>query len=266
MTQPKHSTAPPPDPWGCYEPYVQLVRSLLPRATSVALFDAHGALRWSSDAAAGPDLLNLVDDALAAARSSPESPGQLRMLEGNLPLYLCSLRDDASQVLAIVAITCRATGDAEAEARAFALVHALLRPALECLRRDLMARVAIDQLNRTVNTLDKDVELLLGDGTADSAPAGGGGADGLKGILQQALDHLHCSTVALIVPGKSIAMVRTNGKRPADTQLVARAHRHLLSMAQMRRQPVIINQLAANSAFGILPYRILSCPLHSVAG
>jgi len=266
MTQPKHSTAPPPDPWGCYEPYVQLVRSLLPRATSVALFDAHGALRWSSDAAAGPDLLNLVDDALAAARSSPESPGQLRMLEGNLPLYLCSLRDDASQVLAIVAITCRATGDSEKEARAFALVHALLRPALECLRRDLMARVAIDQLNRTVSALDKDVELLLGDGTADSAPAGGSGADELKGVLQQALDHLHCSTVALIVPGKSIAMVRTNGKRPADTQLVARAHRHLLSMAQMRRQPVIINKLAANSAFGILPYRILSCPLHSVAG
>ena len=70
MTQPKHSTVPPPDPWGCYEPYVQLVRSLLPRAISVALFDAHGALRWSSDAAAGPDLLNLVDDALAADRKS----------------------------------------------------------------------------------------------------------------------------------------------------------------------------------------------------
>src|SRR6185312_5264668 len=65
---------------------------------------------------------------------------------------------------------------------------------------------------------------------------------------------------------KSIALLRSSTQRPADTQLVARAHRHLLSLAQIRREPVIINKLAPNSAMGILPYKILSCALRSAAG
>ena len=46
--------------------------------------------------------------------------------------------------------------------------------------------------------------------------------------------------------------------------MVARAHRHLLSMAQMRREPVIVNQLAAGS--GAVPYRVLACPIKRADG
>jgi diguanylate cyclase (GGDEF)-like protein len=265
MSPPRNDSTPTPDPWDSFEPYVQLVRSLMPRASSVALFDAKGALRWSSDTTTGPDLVNVVDDALATARSAPDSAGVLRMLAGNLPVYLCWLRDDLAQLLAVVAVVCRPSGDHDTDARSFSFAYALLRPALECLRRDLIARAAIDGLNRTVSARDKDLELLLADGTADH-PSAEGGADDLKGILQQAVEHLRCSTAALIVPDKSIALVRSHGERPADMQLVARAHRQLLSMAQMRREPVIINKLAPNSSLGILPYRILSCPLRSLAG
>ncbi|HEY0339184.1 MAG TPA: hypothetical protein VGC34_00130, partial [Steroidobacteraceae bacterium] len=210
------------DPWDSFEPYVQLIRSLLPRASSVAVFDTKGELRWSSDSTTGPDLLNVVDDALNTARTAPDSAGQLRVLAGNLPVYLCWLRDDSARLLAVLAVVCRPTGDQDVDARSFSFAYALLRPALECLRRDLMARVAIDELNRTVNALDKDLELLLADGAADH-PSVDDGADDLKGILQQAVDHLRCATAALIVPDKSIAMVRSrNTERPADMQLVAR--------------------------------------------
>jgi diguanylate cyclase (GGDEF)-like protein len=252
--------------WDSFEPYVQLIRSLLPRAASIALFDTKGDLRWSSDTTAGPDLLNVVDDALSTARNVSDSAGQLRMLAGNLPVYLCWLRNDASRLLAVLAVVCRPTTDQDADARNFSFVYALLRPAIECLRRDLMARVAIEELNRTVSALDKDLELLLADGAADH-PTTADGSDDLKAILQQAIDHLHCVTVALIVPDKSIALVRSRTtERPVDMQVVARAHRQLLSMAQMRREPVIINKLAANSTLGITPYRILSCPLRSMSG
>src|SRR3984885_7471919 len=44
--------------------------------------------------------------------------------------------------------------------------------------------------------------------------------------------------------------------------MVTRPHRQLLSMAQIRREPVIINQVAAGNA----PYRILSCPLKHPSG
>ena len=267
MNRQKSENTPTADPWDSFEPYVQLIRSLLPRASSVAIFDTKGDLRWSSEPTTGPDLINLVDDALSTARTAPDSAGQLRVLEGNMPVYLCWLRDDAARLLAVLAVVCRPTGDQDVDARSFSFAYALLRPAIECLRRDLMARVAIDELNRTVTALDKDLELLLADGAADHKSQRDDGADDLKGILQQATEHLRCATAALIVPDKSIALVRSRSKeRPGDMQLVARAHRQLLSMAQMRREPVIINKLAPNSALGIIPYRILSCPLRSMSG
>ncbi|HEY6925065.1 MAG TPA: hypothetical protein VI653_16440, partial [Steroidobacteraceae bacterium] len=88
-------------PWDRFEPYVQLIRSLLPRASGVALFDAKGHPRWSSETTAGPDLLNVVDDALSNAGNALDSAGHLRMLPGHLPVYLCWLRDDAARVLAM---------------------------------------------------------------------------------------------------------------------------------------------------------------------
>jgi diguanylate cyclase (GGDEF)-like protein len=255
---------PTPDPWGSFEPYVQLVRSLLPRATSVSLFDATGAMRWSSETTTGPDFHSLVESALEASGPSPQGPGLMRMLDGNLPVYLCWVRDDAELLIGVVAVVCRQTADPDSESRGFSFAHALLRPVLECLRRDLLSRSAIDHLSRTVTARDRDLELLLADGASDRPI--GDGADELKGVLQQAIEHVGCATAALIIPDKSIALLRSSSQRPADMQLVARAHRQLLSMAQIRREPVIINKLAPNSAMGILPYKILSCALRSVSG
>jgi diguanylate cyclase (GGDEF)-like protein len=248
--------------WGSFEPYAQLVISQLPRAASVTLFDSKGELRWSTDPTTGPDLVTMVDETLALAERGPDSHGELRLLDGGLPVYVCWLRTDSGSLMAILAIACRA---ADTEARSFALVHALLRPALECLRRDLLARAAIFDLGHQVSSLDKDLELLLADpGTkADSA---GDDADELKGILQQANDYLRCVMSALFVPDKGIVLIRSNSGKPPDSQMVTRTHRQLLSMAQIRREPVIINQLAAGSAAGAVPYRILSCPLKHSSG
>jgi diguanylate cyclase (GGDEF)-like protein len=264
MAVPLNKNEVTPDPWGSFEPYVQLVRSLLPRASGVSLFDATGAMRWASETTTGPDFHSLVEDALTAGGPRPQGPGLLRMLDGNLPVYLFWIRNEAEELIGIVAVTCKQNGNAESEAQEFSFKHALLRPVLECLRRDLLSRAAIDHLSRTVTSRDRDLELLLADGSADRPT--GDGADELKGILQQAIEHVNCSTAALIVPDKSIAMLRSATNRPADMQLVARAHKQLLSMAQARREPVIVNKLAPNSTMGILPYKILSCALRSGAG
>jgi diguanylate cyclase (GGDEF)-like protein len=257
----KHETT--VEPWSSFEPYVRLVRSLLPRATSVALYDSAAKLRWSSTTTTGPDLQNLVETALEAA-GAEQGAGQMRLLDGTAPVYLCLLRDDLERLIGVVVVVCRQSGDRDSEAPGFPVAHALLRPALECLRRELLSRVALDQLQRTLCSRDKELELLLGDGAADRPP--GDGADELKGILRQAIEHMGSSMATLIVPGKSIALLRSKTQRSSDTQFVARARRQLLSLAQTRREPVIVNQLAPNSVMGILPYKILSCPLHSAVG
>jgi diguanylate cyclase (GGDEF)-like protein len=264
MTDPSKHNEPSSDPWGSFEPYVQLVRSLLPRATGVALLDAAGVMRWSSETTTGPDFHNLVENALAVSGANPRGPGLMRKLDGNVPVYLFWIRDDTERLLGVVAVVSRQCSDAESEGRGLSFAHSLLRPVLECLRRDFLSRAAIDHLSRTVSSRDRDLELLLADGS-EERPAGDG-ADELKGILQQSIEHVGCTTAALIVPDKSIALLRSSSQRPADTQLVARAHRQLLAMAQVRREPVIINKLAPNSTMGILPYKILSCALRSGAG
>jgi diguanylate cyclase (GGDEF)-like protein len=255
------------DPWGSFEPYAQLIRSLMPRAISVSVFDAAGEMRWTSETTTGPDLVNLVGDVLSNAREQRDSAGELRLLEGSLPVYFCWLRNDLKALVAIVAVVCRpnSTGESDA-ARSFTLAHSFLRPALECMRRDLLARTLIDDLNRSVTSLDKDLELLLTDTTGPGVGAGAENADELKAIVQQAMDHLGCVTAALIVPDKGIVLMRAAaGQTSADNQLVARTHRQLLSMAQMRKEPVIINRLNTNGT-GTVPYRILSCPLLQPGG
>ena len=251
------------DPWSSFEPYVRLVRSLLPRATSLALYDAAAKLRWSSETTPGPDLRNLVESALEAGDAN-QGAGQMRLLDGTVPVYLCCLRDDLERLIGVVVVVCRQNGDPDSKAFGFPVAHALLRPALECLRRDLLSRAAIGQFQRVVRSRDREVELLLGDGAADQPP--GGGADELKGILRQAVEHVGSSVAALIVPDKGIALLHSKTQRSSDTKLVARARRQLLSLAQTRPEPIIVNRLAPNSAMGILPYKILSCPLHSAVG
>lgn len=152
MAVPLNKNEATPDPWGSFEPYVQLVRSLLPRATNVSLFDAGGAMRWSSETTTGPDFHSLVEEALTVGGPRPPGPGLVRMLDGNLPVYLFWIRDESEELTGIVAVTCKQNGTPESEAQEFSFKHALLRPVLECLRRDLLSRAAIDHLSRTVTS------------------------------------------------------------------------------------------------------------------
>src|SRR4051812_31787262 len=137
MSVPVEKSELTPDPWGSFEPYVQLVRSLLPRAAGVSLFDATGVMRWSSETTNGPDFHSLVENALAAAGPRPQGPGLLRMLDASQPLYLFWIRDDAEDLIGVVAVTCRQNANPDCEPQEFSFKHALLRPVLECLRRDL---------------------------------------------------------------------------------------------------------------------------------
>jgi diguanylate cyclase (GGDEF)-like protein len=167
MSEAGNTNAPAADRWGSLEPYVQLVRALLPRASGVALFDAGGDLRWSNETPPGPEVRQFVAATIRGAQGQTATAGEFQMLGGNQPTYLCWLRDDEDRVLAILTVVCKAASEQDAKhlaaTRSFSFAHSLLRPALECLRRELTSRAAIERLNRTVSTLDKDREVLQAD-------------------------------------------------------------------------------------------------------
>ncbi|HYL01936.1 MAG TPA: EAL domain-containing protein [Steroidobacteraceae bacterium] len=262
MSAPRPQEPPAAPPAGSFEPYARLVRSLLPRADSVAIFNAAAELLWSSETMTGPDLMNVVEDALLGARASDGGPGQLRMLAGNLPVYLCALRTDVGALLAIVAVVCRPAEGVDKRPHEFNFAHSLLSPALECLRRELVARVTVEELNGTVSELNRDLDLLLTHGADEPAADG---ANELQLLLQQTVEHLRAATGALLVPEKNVTLVRAGGAAAPDTRFLTRSHRRLMSLAQAQREPLVVNDIAMTSP-DTYPYRVLCCPLRSRAG
>ena len=168
------------------EPFAQLFRAMLPRAANIAVFSGAGLMRWSSDATMGPDLRSRLDALLPVANNPAAGDGTLEMLGGQ-PCYLFWIRADDGALMAVVAVTTRPTAN-ESEPRSFSFAHSLLRPALSCLRRELLAAHAIEDLTSSVVELDEDLELLLADAAdANMAPDG---SDELKNLLQRMVGHL----------------------------------------------------------------------------
>ncbi len=95
------------DPWGSFEPYAQLIRSLMPRAISVTVFDAQGEMRWTSETTTGPDLAHLIVDVLPSATAPEGGAGLLRAFANSPPVYFCWLKDERKSLVAIVAVVCR---------------------------------------------------------------------------------------------------------------------------------------------------------------
>ena len=207
--------------------------------------------------------MNVVEDALMAAHSSEGGAGQLRVLEGDLPVYLCSLRDDAGALLAVVAVVCRPNESGDRKHQEFSFAHSLLAPALECLRREFIAGANIEELHGTLAELNRDLELLLSHGGAD-APVPDGASD-LQLLLQQTIEHLRATTGALLVPEKNLTVLSSSGDAVPDVRFMTRAHRKLLARAQAQPEPLIVNEVDVSIA-DTYPYRVLACALRSRAG
>jgi diguanylate cyclase (GGDEF)-like protein len=245
--------------WSSLEPYVQLVRALMPRAAHVAVFNPAGELKFLSDASAGPDLYAAVQAALSGAAMDVTSEGEVQRLPDQCANYYFWLRD-IDKLVAIVAVTTKAGGNQEPPA--FKFVQSLLRPALECLRRDLGAQTRIEQLTESLTVRDRDLDVLLA-GPGEGNASTGDGADDLKAILDSCSSHLDSVVTALIIPDKSLILIKAREGETKNHAIVAKMHRQLLSTAQARREPVIVNQLSGAAS---MPFRILSCPVRNSRG
>jgi GGDEF domain-containing protein len=248
--------------WKKLEPYAQLVSSLLPRADAISVFDAEGWLRWTTESTQGPDLPAAIQELLEHARAHRNELGRRIQLDGEeFPHYLWWLRNDEGAFIAVVAVSTRKL--VEGDQSTFEFVNQMVRPAMECLRRELSAQSALLSLHDSLSARDKDVDLLL-KVTDTPSVTGGDKIDELKLLLQNAADHMNCALVALIVPDKNIAMMRPGKDRQVDGSLVARTHRQLLQLVTQRRESVVINRVGAGG--DKLPFRILCSPVKLAGG
>jgi len=239
------------------DPYGQLLRMLLPRASCIAIYDPMGMPLWASDGCDGPDIPQLIEEALAGARNarpaSPEGDGIQRSWDADTG-YVFILRK-GTELLGAVAVSCR--GGKEGS-RPFSFILGLLRPALKVLKRELCNQFSIGDLQRNLTVRDGDLELLLGAGGSD-----GPDSDDFEQLLRNCVTHLDCAFGALLLPDKKIALTHSANpaNRRTDTEMVGRVQRNLLAWTQVQRRTLTLNKAPPNNPFGTEAYKILACPI-----
>src|SRR5512139_3129795 len=253
--------APAPIGATTFDPYGQLVKMLLPRAQSIAIYDRMGLPVWLNDGLDSPELHRLLQDALAQdLGASGGGEGFAEPIDRDHCAYVFLLRGPDARLIGAVGIVCRESRQGN-DPRPFALVQGLLRPALECLQRELIAQYSIGDLQRSLMVRDRDLELLLG--AAQDEAAASESTDDLAQLVQGCVDHLNCSVGALLIPDKNIAVCRTGQGVPprVGADVLTRTHRHLLAWTQLHRQTMTSNQPVEAGPLGTVPYKVLSCPV-----
>ena len=241
------------------DPYGQLLRMLVPRASGIGFYDARGAALWVSDHYDGRDPQPVVEEALAKAppATTAQVDGFGRDFEG-APAYAFRMRDDTGRVIAVAVLLVR-----DGEKRPFSFIQHLAQPALECLSRELLARSTLGTLSRDLRARDDDLDLLLK--IAPDDPDNPEQGDELALLVQTCVDHLGCTLGALVVPERNVALCKARSGSKPQVAVLSATHRHLLNWSQLQRRTLLINK--ANKAQGGLPaVKILSVPVRHVSG
>jgi diguanylate cyclase (GGDEF)-like protein len=253
--------APAPVEATSFDPYGQIIKMLMPRAQAIAIYDRMGLPIWLNDGVDAPGLHRLVQQALTdELHPGRREDGFAELVDRDHSAYVFMLRDGEGELVGAVGIVFREPGRKGA-AQPFALVQSLLRPALECLRRELAAQYSIGSLQRSLSLRDRDLELLLG--AAPGGDAGEDATDDLAQLVQGSVDHLGCAVGALLIPDKNIAVCRTGSATPPreGAALLTRAHRPLLAWTQLHRRTLLANRPVEHGPLGPLPFKVLSCPV-----
>ena len=241
-----------------FETYTQLLRALLPRMSGVSIYNAANEIMWSSDMMTDPSLARLVGESMRAACNEPGVPG-VCVTDGE-PMYIFWLwrANTCAPMPPFAAVLVRCRAGAKGEQRTLNFVHSLVRPALEILTRELVSREKISNLSGSLAEQDQDLDMLLSVSSSDATAEDGGG-DELKAVLRAAVEHIQGGLAAIIVPEKGLVLVHRDPKHEIEASLVARAHRHLVSTAQLRTEAVIVNRMKLQGSEKGKSYRLLSC-------
>jgi diguanylate cyclase (GGDEF)-like protein len=241
------------------DPYGQLVKMLMPRASCIAIYDRNSVPLWLSDGCEGPDLSNLIEEGLNSAKSEDTDPeerdGFAHSSSGDTA-YVFILRDDTT-LLGALGVSCQ---DGSGGARPFTLMLGLLRPALQVLSRELISQYNqynhVEPREKEPAARDSDLELLL-----DASVPEDTSSDDLEQIVRSCVTHLQCSAGVLFIPDKQIEILHADGTSGAERETLDKTQRNLFAWVQVQRRTLMLNKVPASSPMGSLPYKILACPI-----
>jgi diguanylate cyclase (GGDEF)-like protein len=243
-----------------WKSYAQLLARLSPRISHTLFASADGTSWWSSD----PDGASRVQYAVSLLLRSRtnrrgEIDGVIETQDRTESRYGFRIRGALGEVLGLVVVALP-----QPEARLdLAAVHALIKPALDCLQSELSARAAIGELNEDL--ADNSRELDLFQRLSDTPPADG--LDSLGQIPTLANEHLAGMVATLLLPDRNVTICRTRPDqlRGIESGVLAQMHRHLMTRAQLHDCTLVANRLALDGSNAAVPFKAISTPVRDEA-
>ncbi|HXA34752.1 MAG TPA: EAL domain-containing protein [Steroidobacteraceae bacterium] len=224
-------------PLETWKSYAQLLARLNPRISHILFASTDGSSWWSSD----PSSASRVQYALSLLQSSRTRPreidGLMETEDSAESRYGFRIRGALGELLGFLVIALP-----EPESR-FDLgrVHALIKPALDCLQGELSARAAAQTY-----------------------------ADGLESLGQiptLANERLSGVVAAILLPDRKLTICRKRPGQPngIESDVLAQMHRHLMTRAQLHGCTLVANRLVLDGHDAALPYKAISTPIRNEA-
>ncbi len=238
-----------------WKSYAQLLVRLSPRVSHILFASADGTSWWSSDPASASRVQYALSLLLSSHTARPsEVDGLMETEDSAESRYGFRIRGALGEVLGLVVIALPPP-----EARLdLGAVHALIKPALDCLQSELSARAAIGELheNLAVNSRELDLFQRLSEAAA-------GGLDSLGQIPSLAIQHLSGMVAAILLPDRNLTICRTRSGQPSgiESGVLAQMHRHLTTRAQLHGCTLVANHLALDGSNAAVPYKAISTPI-----
>jgi len=237
-----------------YDPYGQLIRMLLPRCGSIAVYGASRELLWCSDGYQRPDLHDVLEVRSAETVEALSNRGTTCAVGDGGSAFLYALRGKQGRILGTVVVELGADQGGQTQD---SMVSGLLRPVLDCLE----SRMELEQSaadGTEGKGYDDGVDLLLAVDQHSDGPN-----DALEHLVEQSVEYLGCALGVLVIPEKSLTICRAGAgaQNKQETALLSRAQKHLLAWVQLKNRPVVVNQISPEIHANIPPYKILSCPV-----
>ena len=244
--------------------YVALGHTLMPGLAALCLFDDKLALWESMPGANERAASKLLLAPQWHAPGTPYAPMAATTRSGELTVAIPMLRSSGK----LLAVVCAQFPPGQAEAlgdHPAATVAARLKPALDCLHRELASRRARNARSSALAERTAELEWLFEFSTDSKGP--GTEQRVLERLLAASAERLQSLFAALLIPDKRMAMEHVAADpaaeplRAALTQMQA----HLLTWAHRRERPLISNGMVHPRA-GVTPCKLISVPVASKTG
>jgi diguanylate cyclase (GGDEF)-like protein len=254
-----------------WKSYAQLLARLSPRISHILFANADGTSWWSSD----PASASRVQYALSQLLNTPtprhrEIDGLMETEDSSESRYGFRIRGALGELLGLVVIALPQP-EARLDLRS---VHALIKPALDCLQGELSARAAQAAAANAVAQAVGEPHDRLAEGRREldlfhrlSAVASSDGLEALRQIPTLANEHLGGVVAAILLPERKITICRKRADQAdgIEGDVLAQMHRHLMTRAQLHGCTLVANRLVLDDSDAAVPFKAISTPIRNEA-